>query len=230
MVVIPIVLIALLVVGTFAFVFRPLFAAEYSQGKASGVRQLLPLGGAASFTVDELVARRDAIYAALKDAEFDRETGKLADEDYQIVRGRYMAEAAQVLRQLDHLAPEAEAALDAEIESAVAELRSDGNGHSAPDGHSAPEGHSAPHGYSADLVAAVEAEVNSLIQHAVASGKHELACPDCGRPYQAGDAFCAACGASLADTCPQCGVLYHPGDAFCARCGTPLTEEAESRE
>lgn len=223
MTVIPIVLIALLIVGTFAFVFRPLFAAEYSQGKESDVRQLLPLGGPASFTVDELVARRDAIYAALKDAEFDRETGKLADEDYQIVRSRYMTEAAQVLRQLDRLAPEAEAALDAEIENAVAELRSDGNGHSAPDGHSV------PHGHSADLVAAVEAEVSALIQHAVASGKHALACPDCGRPYQPGDAFCAACGASLADTCPQCGVLYHPGDAFCARCGTPLTEEAESR-
>jgi hypothetical protein len=86
--IIPIVLVALLIVGTFAFVFRPLFAAEYSQGKASGVRQLLPLGGEGTFTVDELVARRDALYAALKDAEFDRETGKLADEDYQIVRSR----------------------------------------------------------------------------------------------------------------------------------------------
>jgi rRNA maturation endonuclease Nob1 len=207
--VIPIVLIALLIVGTFAFVFRPLFATGH---KDSGARRLLPSGGQTSFSVDELIARRDAIYAALKDAEFDQETGKLADEDYQIVHNRYMSEAAQVLRQLDRLAPEAEAALDAEIESAVAELRSDGKG------------------ISHDVVAAVEAEVNSLIQHVVASSKHTLACPDCGRPYQPGDAFCAACGASLADTCPQCGAPYHPGDAFCARCGTPLTEEAESRE
>jgi hypothetical protein len=213
--IIPIILIALLIVGTFAFVFRPLFAAGH---KDSGVRRLLPSGGQTSSSVDELIARRDAIYAALKDAEFDRETGKLADEDYQIVRNRYMSEAAQVLRQLDRLAPEAEAALDAEIESAVAELHSDGKGISPP------------YGYSADVVAAVEAEVNSLIQHGVASGKHTLACPDCGRPYQAGDAFCAACGASLADTCPQCGAPYHPEDVFCARCGTPLTEEAESRE
>lgn len=209
MAIIPIILIALLIVGTFAFVFRPLFAAGH---KDSGVRRLLPSGGQTSFSVDELIARRDAIYAALKDAEFDRETGKLADEDYQIVRNRYMSEAAQVLRQLDRLAPEAEAALDAEIESAVAELRSDGKE------------------ISHEVVAAVEAEVNSLIQHGVASGKHTLACPDCGRPYQPGDAFCPACGASLADTCPQCGAPYRPGDAFCARCGIPLTEEAESRE
>ncbi len=212
MAVIPIILIALLVVGTFAFVFRPLFAPQYSQAKDSGVRRLLSLEGPASFTVDELVARRDAIYAALKDAEFDRETGKLADEDYQIVRNRYMSEAAQVLRQLDRLAPEAEAALDTEIESAVAELRSDGKD------------------ISHDVVAAVEAEVNSLIQHVVASGKHTLACPDCGRPYRPGDAFCPACGASLVDTCPQCGTPHQPEDAFCARCGTPLTEGAESRE
>lgn len=214
---IPIILIALLIVGTFAFVFRPLLA-EYSQGKESSMRRLLPLGGQTSFTVDELIARRDAIYAALKDAEFDRETGKFADEDYQIVRDRYMVEAAQVLRQLDRLTPEAEAALDAEIESAVAKLRSEGKEFSPTSG------------YSADVVAAVEAEISSLIKHAAAPEKRTLACPDCGQPYQPGDVFCAACGASLADTCPQCGASHQPGDAFCARCGAPLTEGVESRE
>lgn len=214
---IPIILIALLIVGTFAFVFRPLLV-EYSQGKESSMRRLLPLRGQTSFTVDELIARRDAIYAALKDAEFDRETGKFADEDYQIVRDRYMVEAAQVLRQLDRLTPEAEAALDAEIESAVARLRSDSKEFSPPSG------------YSADVVAAVEAEISSLIKHAAAPEKHTLACPDCGQPYQPGDVFCAACGTSLADTCPQCGASHQPGDAFCARCGAPLTEGVESRE
>lgn len=217
MTLIPIILIALLIVGTFAFVLRPLFV-EYSQSKESGLRWLLSLKGQMSFTVDELVARRDALYAALKDAEFDRETGKLADEDYQLVRNRYMAEAAQVLRQLDRLAPEADAALDAEIENAIAELRSNGKVISPPSG------------YSADLMESVEAEIDSLIKHAGASDKHTVACPDCGQPYQPGDAFCAACGASLADTCPQCGAPYQSGDAFCARCGTPLADGVESRE
>ena len=197
MTIVPIILIALLIVGTFAFVLRPLF------DERNG-RQFSPQIGADSLTADELVARRDAIYAALKDAEFDRETGKLTDEDYQIVRSRYMSEAAQVLRQLDRLTPEAEAALDAEIEQAVADLRSDGKG------------------LPPDLVDRVEAEISSLIRHAAATGKQTLACPDCGQPYQPGDVFCAACGTTLANTCPECGTPHQPDDSFCAHCGASL--------
>jgi hypothetical protein len=211
-IIIPIILIALLIVGTFAYVFRPLIDAKdrksWSYSEA----------GTAALTVDELIARRDAIYAALKDAEFDRETGKLAEEDYQFIRTRYMAEAAQVLRQIDRLAPEAEAALDAEIESAVAQLRSDDEGDAPGDG------------YSPDLVETVEAEVASLVKHTAAAGKHALACPDCGQPYQPGDVFCAACGASLADTCPQCGAPHQPDDGFCSRCGALLAQGVGSSE
>jgi hypothetical protein len=162
--------------------------------------------------------RRDAIYASLKDAELDRETGKLAEDDYQMVRERYMAEAAQVLRQLDQLAPEAEAALDAEIERAVAELRTEHEAGSPSDG------------YSTELVEAVEAEIASLVKRTEAADKHALACPDCGQPYQPGDVFCAACGASLADTCPRCGAPHQPDDAFCARCGEALAQGVGSTE
>lgn len=204
MTVIPMILIALLIAGTFAFVFRPFFDTKGGRWSQSSIDQTV-------LTADELVARRDAIYAALKDAEFDREQGKLASEDYQIVRTRYMAEAAQILHRLDRLTPEAEAALDAEIENAIAELRSDGK-----------------EGYPTDLIESVEAEIASLIKHAAASDKVTLACPDCGQPYHRGDVFCAACGASLADTCPQCGMPHQPGDAFCAHCGTSLAEEIGS--
>jgi hypothetical protein len=206
LIIIPIILIAVLIVGTFAFILHPLIEAgeeNWSPSEASATMQ----------TVDELTARRDAIYAALKDAEFDRETGKLAEEDYQIVRARYMNEAAHILRRLDRLAPEAEAALDAEIERDVAQLRSEGED-----------------GYSADLVEAVEAEVAALIKRTEAADKQALACPDCGQPYQPGDVFCAACGASLADTCPQCGAPHQADDAFCSRCGMPLAEGLGSME
>lgn len=206
MIIIPIILIALLIVGTFAFVLHPLIEAKeenWSPTEASATMQ----------TVDELTARRDATYAALKDAEFDRETGKLAEEDYQIVRARYMNEAAHILRQLDRLAPEAEAALDAEIERDIAQLRSKGED-----------------GYSAELVEAVQAEVVALIKRTEAADKQALACPDCGQPYQPGDVFCAACGASLADTCPQCGAPHQANDVFCSRCGIPLAEGVGSVE
>ena len=200
MTIIAILLIALLIVGTFAFVLRPLIAHDSpSFGRDKGAQA--PAG--------ELIARRDALYAALKDAEFDRETGKLTEEDYQVVRTRTMAEAAGVLRQLDGLTPEAEAAFDAEIEAAVARLREDG----------------AAQPVAPDVAAAVEAEIAALTKHGAPS-RLKLACPDCGQPYQPGDAFCAACGASLANTCPQCGTFYRPGDAFCTRCGATLVSQA----
>ena len=201
MTIIPILLIAVLIAGTFVFVLRPLAAHDspwFGRDK----------GGQAP--ADELIARRDALYAALKDAEFDRETGKLTEEDYQAVRTRTMAEAAGVLRRLDHLTPEAEAAFDTEIEAAVARLRED----------------AAAQPVAPDLAAAVEAEVAALAKRAAAPARLRLASPDCGQPYQPGDAFCAACGASLADTCPQCGTFYRPGDAFCTRCGAALVAAA----
>ncbi len=199
MTIIAILLIALLIVGTFAFVLRPLMAHDsprFGRDKSP------------SASAGELIARRDALYAALKDAEFDRDTGKLTEEDYQAVRSRTMAEAAGVLRQLDHLTPEAEAALDAEIEAEVARLR-EGGAQAIPP----------------DLAAAVDAEIAALAKRAAAPARLKLACPDCGQPYQPGDAFCAACGASLADACPQCGTLHRSGDAFCTRCGAPLVSE-----
>jgi rRNA maturation endonuclease Nob1 len=201
MTIIAILLIALLIVGTFAFVLRPLIAHDSAWfGRDKGPQA----------SAGELIARRDALYAALKDAEFDRDMGKLTEEDYQAVRTRTMAEAAGVLRQLDHLTPEAEAAFDAEIEAEVARLREDATAQPV-----------AP-----DVAAAVEAEIAALAKRSAAPARLKLACPDCGQPYQPGDAFCAACGASLADTCPQCGTFYRPGDAFCTRCGAALAVAA----
>jgi hypothetical protein len=42
-------------------------------------------------------------YAALKEAEFDRQMGKLTDEDYQLLREKYEARALEALAQLDRL-------------------------------------------------------------------------------------------------------------------------------
>jgi hypothetical protein len=67
-------------------------------------------GGAPELDVDaareELEAERDAKYREIRDAELDRRTGKLSDEDWRTVDRSLRAEAMAILRRLDGL-PEA---------------------------------------------------------------------------------------------------------------------------
>ena len=51
----------------------------------------------------DLLERRDAAYAALRDLEQDHRTGKVSDIDYADERGRLREEAAAALRGLDQL-------------------------------------------------------------------------------------------------------------------------------
>ena len=51
--------------------------------------------------VAELVARRDTIYATLKELDMDYEMGKLTLADYQALRDRYRAQAVAILQELD---------------------------------------------------------------------------------------------------------------------------------
>jgi len=63
--------------------------------------------------------------------------------------------------------------------------------------------------------------------------KGGLACPDCGKAYQAGDRFCVRCGAELplreraaaGKVCPSCGGIVRPDELFCSRCGHRLAAE-----
>ena len=50
-----------------------------------------------------LESRRDEVYLALREAEFDWRTGKLTDEDHEAMREDLVADAAATLRELDEL-------------------------------------------------------------------------------------------------------------------------------
>jgi len=53
--------------------------------------------------MQHLLSRKDSIYTAMKDLEFDYSTGKLSDEDYAALREKSAGEAAEVLREIDEM-------------------------------------------------------------------------------------------------------------------------------
>ncbi|RMD94293.1 MAG: zinc-ribbon domain-containing protein [Calditrichaeota bacterium] len=51
----------------------------------------------------ELEERKQAIYSAIKDIEFDYQMGKLSEEDFIELRNQYKEEAINLLKQIDRL-------------------------------------------------------------------------------------------------------------------------------
>lgn len=102
-----------LLVLVVAYVSRPLFAR--------------PAGGSDGRVISprvQLTARRDALYALIRELDADYQTGKVDDQDYRIQRERYVGAGVSLLKQLDALdSQDGRAVLKAEIEAAVLALR-----------------------------------------------------------------------------------------------------------
>ncbi len=84
----------LVLVGLIAvLVARPLLAAH------TETAQPLP----AAERIARWEKQKAAAYAAIREAEFDKQMGKLTDEDYQFIRQKYEARAIEALARLDQL-------------------------------------------------------------------------------------------------------------------------------
>jgi predicted RNA-binding Zn-ribbon protein involved in translation (DUF1610 family) len=68
------------------------FRQNQPKGTGPGQRQ-----GQASFTGDDLKTQREQVLAALRDLDFDYQTGKIAEQDYTILRSELLAQAAQLI-------------------------------------------------------------------------------------------------------------------------------------
>jgi hypothetical protein len=109
----PFLLVALAVVG---FIVWPLLAPQTGQ---SDGREL----SAAARSLREqarLIEERNAIYATIRDLDFDYQTGKLPGDEYAARRHQLVARGVEALKQLDAL--EAVPAHDP-VEAALAQLR-----------------------------------------------------------------------------------------------------------
>lgn len=56
--------------------------------------------------LEELLAAKEAKYREIRDAEMDRRTGKLDEDDWRIVDRELRAEAVTILRRIDDLGGE----------------------------------------------------------------------------------------------------------------------------
>ena len=138
--------------------------------------------------LDELAApeetRKGVALLALREIEFDRETGKLSDQDYERLKAAYTAEAVAALRLEEGRAARAPDVVESLIAARVLQLRVGGPSPLRPSA--------------------------SVPVHCPTCGPRPesdaLFCSECGRSL-AGPA-CAACGAALvagARFCERCG-------------------------
>lgn len=161
---IPLFIGALLAVGALAFVLYPVFF---------GVPRSTPM------PTSTPTHEGDTAVAALREIEFDRETGKLSDADYAELKARYTKEAIRAMRrgQSVESAPQATETLDDEIEAAVRAYR---------------------HQHANCPTCGPRPEPDAL--YCSTCGRYlRDRCADCGAPVDAHDArYCKNCGKRLA--------------------------------
>lgn len=130
--------------------------------------------------LSSLMAERDRVINSLQELDFDFKLGKIPDEDYPTQRASLLQKGADILRQIDSIAPQPASAQDADarIEKAIAARRAD----------SAVE---KPELSDDDLETMIVARRKSRKERS--SGF----CPKCGKPVMVTDRFCPSCGKSL---------------------------------
>lgn len=157
------------------YVLRPILAPDVARGRNST-------------EYDHLLALKDAYLAQIHTLDFDYETGKIPEGDYQRQRARLMTETKDILMHMDEIeglalsveelpteidlvaVPAADT--DGEIEAAVARLR---------------QSHRAPTPIIAEKIEASGAEQG-------ASNGEKKFCSQCGHGIDSEDKFCVSCG------------------------------------
>lgn len=147
--------------------------APFVQGRARRVTE-------EEHELSALLAERDRVINALQELDFDYKLGKIPEDDYPVQRSGLLQRGADILRQIDSLAPQPTSAqdVDARIEMAIAARRAD----------------------ASVVKPEVSDEDLEMMIAARRRGHKEKSsgfCPKCGKPIMASDRFCPSCGKSL---------------------------------
>lgn len=104
-----VVVVALLACAALAYVVLPL-------GTRRGRQEETPS------QEDDIEARKRTALSAIVDLEADLSVGKLSDEDFEVLRAQYEAEALRALTELDELRARSQEPADS-LEDEIAEMR-----------------------------------------------------------------------------------------------------------
>lgn len=160
--------------------------------------------------IELLVARRQVLLTALRELEFDHETSKVADEDYQRFHARYEREAVAILRRLDeiHGGRGWQAKVDAELTERLGRPPQLGATSNVATGDEEPEEEAAEEVAEPTTGAAAAAvdessdgvEAVEDVRPDAEATTDEALCSGCGEPLAADDKFCSQCGTPTAAT------------------------------
>jgi hypothetical protein len=134
---------------------------------------------------------RGVALTALKEIEFDRETGKLSDADYEFLKAKYTTAALEALR-LESAEPERVETSD-DVEAIIA----------------------------AKVRALRSASAAAPSDLPVPSTNATRSCSSCGPRPELDAVFCSSCGRPLPSrsACDRCGAALQPNSRFCEACG-----------
>lgn len=125
-----------------------------------------------------MLERKDVLYGALKELDFDRAAGKLSDPDFLRIEAQYRERAIGVLREIDALVEtgDPEADLSEALEREILALR------------------------KAVRVEDPSPEAAETAPDARDDPPEPRFCRNCGAPVSSTDKFCFSCGTPLRET------------------------------
>lgn len=153
----------------------------------------------------QLLEEKATLLRALKDIQFEREVGKISQEDFDRLNRAYRRRAKEVLQALDQdIHPYVERA-----RRMVAKELDEQEAGPYRDAHGAPK--------------------KKRAEKKPAPG---LTCPHCGVANDDDATWCKACGERVAPVeCAACGTVNDADASFCKSCAAPLSDEgAEATE
>lgn len=199
----------LLALGVVAFLITPLL---YEQRRRVG----------RTAETEDLLKKKDFLYAAIRELNIDFNMGKLSAEDHRQLQAEYMREASAVLDRLEQKNGKPD--FNAQIEQEVRTLRQRRPGSRPQTSMVTPQPVTAatippsPPLEVASSEPAPESAVSEPVQDVEAQ-----TCPQCGVTNEADANFCVECGAPLTQfLCANCGKPYKPQSKFCSDCGQRL--------